>query len=77
MRNPAEIYNMQDLELNDSRAIALLRAFGSCRTLGEWNELSQRAYWVLAAFWNGNQVSYANWAGLINDAVEEAMERIA
>lgn len=77
MRNPAEIYNMQDLELNDSRARALLLAIESCRKLGEWNELTQRAYWLLAAFWNGNQVSYANWAGLINDAIDEALERVA
>ncbi|MGR3611027.1 MAG: hypothetical protein ACU0BN_19530 [Sulfitobacter sp.] len=77
MRDPAEIYNMQDTDLNDSRADALLSAVESCRKLEEWNELSQRAYWLLAAFWNGNQVSYANWAGLINDAIDEAMERLA
>jgi hypothetical protein len=77
MIDPAEIYNMQDLELNDSRASALLLAIESCRNLDEWNTLSQRAYWLLAAFWNGRQVSYANWAGLINDAIDEALERAA
>ena len=39
MRTPAEIYNLQDLELNDSRASALLLAIESCRKLGDWNEL--------------------------------------
>jgi len=77
MRDPDEIYNMQEDELNDARASALLDAIESCLTLAEWNELSQRAYWMLAAFWNGNQVSYANWAGLINDAIDESLERIA
>lgn len=77
MIDPAEIYNMQDLELNDSRASALLLAIESCRNLDKWNELTQRAYWLLAAFWNGSQVSYANWAGLINDAIDEALERAA
>ena len=77
MRTPAEIYNMQDLELNDSRASALLLAIESCRKLGEWNELSQRAYWFLASLWNGNQPSWQKWESQITTALDEALERAA
>lgn len=77
MRDPDEIYNMQDLELNDSRASALLLAIESCRKMGEWNELSQRAYWFLAALWNGNQASWEKWESQVTKALDDCLERLA
>lgn len=77
MFEPASTYSMKDNALNDTRASAILLDIESCKTLGHWNALSQKAFWFLAALWNGNQQSYLRWADEINAALDEALERAA
>lgn len=77
MIEPSETYDLTCAELNDARANSLIMSFWECKDVSTWNELSQRAYWMLCAFWNGNRSSYDNWHGLINDAVDESIERLS
>ena len=76
MIEPSETYDLTCAELNDARANSLIMSFWDCKDVSTWDHLSQRAYWMLCAFWNGNRSSYDNWHGLINDAVDESIERL-
>jgi len=73
--NPEELYSFSDKALNLDRIRAFCDQIEDCRNPDDFYLASQKAHWLLCAFWHGCRHQFDHAREVISAALDKAESR--
>lgn len=73
---PENLYSFADIQLNQGRVDAFCRQIRNCRSVDEVFLLSEKAHWLLCAFWHGARDQFDYAQVMIQTELDQAQERL-